>query len=326
MPLSVAGPVSVVIFLIVAYSSWRNGLYSTVVTLFIVVLSVSAAFLCLGPMPRMMGVSRMGWYAPPVCFLGVFLLSLVVLQTLANYLLPPRVTLPKTADSVGGAAVGVVNAYFLTGFLMIGFALIPGTGGAEDKVAFLGADTFVAHTMSWMSRMTGSTTLDADEFLRLARQEKYDYVVRERDDSEVDRENAVCFANLYRLGQALKAYTAANGNAYPDKLDELLDYIPGRSKNERMIEEMLTCPATKIPYRLFPVRNYAQVAGDRRYVLIYDAVGGSLPPPREDQCVGHQGRGLWKRPVLFGDLKVDWISEPDFRALLKVQRETLNSP
>ncbi len=320
MSLSIASIVSVVIFLVVAYSSWRNGLYSTIVTLFVIVLSASVAFLCLGPMPKMMGVSRLGWYAPPACLLGVFLLSLVVLQTLANYLYPPRVTLPKAADGIGGAAVGIVSALFLTGFLMIGFALLPGTGGAEDKVVFFGADAFVARTMSWMSACAGSTRLDADEFLRRARKEKYAYFVRERDYSEIDRENLVCFGNLHRLGQALKAYTTAYGNAYPPKIEDLLDYFPGRGRTqwkEEQIQEMMNCPATKMPYRLFPVKDYNQVVGDRRYVLIYDAVGGEA---------GHLGRGAGKRAAVFGDLKVDWILEPDFRALLKVQRETLTAP
>ena len=202
MSLTVAGIVSVVIFCVIVYSSYRNGLYSTAVTLFVIALSGAAAFLCLGPVPRMMLFNRMGWYAPAVCFLGVFLLSLVVLQTLANYLLPPRVMLPKAVDDVGGAALGVVNACALTGVLMIGFGLIPGTGGPEDKTVFLYSDVLVAKSMSWLSHGAGSTTLDADEFLRRVRKEKTFFRPKARPDDQVYDENYQCAQRLGWLGKA----------------------------------------------------------------------------------------------------------------------------
>lgn len=322
MSLSVASIVSVVIFLIVAFSCHRNGLYSTLVTLFTMVLSATAAVTLLVPLSRIPLFARMGWYTPPICFLGTFLLGLVILQTLANYLYPPRLVLPKLVDVVGGSVLGLLNAYFLTGFLMVGFGLFPGTGDAEDKVIFLKADVFFAESMALISRETGSTVLDADEFLRNVRKEKYDYrVLKEKYDPvrrewrarDFDDENTECFIGIERLGRAIRDYAKANDGRYPQKLEDVVDYLPGQKKEEK-IEEMLSCPLTRYHYRLFPVTNYRDVEGDKNYVLMYDAVGGEA---------GHLGKGLGKRAVLFADGHVDWVSEDRLRALLQAQQNAM---
>jgi len=326
--LSVAGIVSVVIFLIVGFSCYRNGLFSTLVTLFIVVLSSAAAMLCLGPMPRMMFVSRLGWYAPPLCFFGVFLLGLVILQTIANYLFPPKLTLPKLVDVLGGSILGLVTALFTTGVLMVAFALFPGTGEPEDKVVFLKADAFFVRSMSWLSRWTGSTRLDDDEFLRRVRREKYDYHVRERTEIEIDQENQECFRRLNTLGVALKRYLTDMNGVYPESIDDLYKYVPGRT-TDKLWAELTVCPATKMAYRLFPVRNFKAIDGDKNYVLIYDSVGGYLPPPHDADWVGHRGLGEGKRPALTADapaFRVRWIPETDLRGLLDAQRAAQKSP
>jgi hypothetical protein len=317
--LSVASIVSVVIFLIVAYSCHRNGLFSTLATLFIMVFSATAAVTLLVPLSRIPLLAQMGWYTQPICFMGTFLLSLVILQTLANYLYPPRLVLPRLVDVVGGSVLGLLNAYFLMGFLMVGFGLFPGTGEKEDKVVFLNADVFFAKSMALISRQTGSVALDADEFLRNIRKEKYDYRVREEKYDPLRREwrardfadeNGECFIRLQRLGTAIQDYAKANDGRYPQKLEDLVEYLPGQ-KTKEAIEKMLNCPVTDFPYRLFPVKSYREVEGDKNYVIMYDAVGGEA---------GHLGKGLGKRPVLFADRHVDWVLEGDLKALLQAQK------
>jgi hypothetical protein len=297
--LSIAGVVSVVIFIAVAYSCARNGLFSTLTMLFVLVLSGAAAMMCLGPLPRLMVIDRMGSFAPAVCFMVVFLVSLVVLQTLANYLLPPKVTLPKIADIGGGAALGLVAALFTTGALMTGYALFPGTGEAGDKVVIFGADAFYVRSMSLMSGAVGSSKLDAADFLRRARQEKYVINVRERTSTDFEDENIECGRNLWQLGIALKAYTAATRDNYPASLSELAEYVPGHLTDAQR-QAFLVCPLTKRPYTLFPVKNWAEVKDDPRYVVIFDTVGGPA---------GHRGIGDGKRMVLYANGKNAWVSD-----------------
>jgi hypothetical protein len=222
--------------------------------------------------------------------------------------------MPRPVDVVGGTVLGLANAYILTGFLMLGFALFPGLGEASDKVIFLNADTFVAKSMEWMSARAGSVEFNADKFLEEARKEKYVYRVRERNDDEILQENGDCLRNLDRLGQALKKCIEVEGG-YPESLKNIARYIPGAQRlSSEQVRAMTVCPATKLPYRLFPVQNFREIDGDEKYVLMYDAVEGE---------VGHLGYGKGQRPVLFANFKVNWTSDARLKALLEAQKNVL---
>lgn len=303
---------SVVIFVIIAYSCYRNGLFSTLVMLFIIVLSAMLAVALFVPLSRVALFARMGWFTQPICYMAVFLLSLIIMQTVANYLYPPRLVLPKAVDVVGGSVLGLVNAYFLTGFLMVGLSLFPGTGGPDEKVVILNADVFFARSMEWISRRAGSADFNAEAFLRNVKKEKYYYSVRPRKDIEIRDENVVCFVQLQRLRRALEQYIDGN-QEYPKDIGELKDYLRGRISAEKR-ERMIRCPVTNFRYRLFRPRDYQSIKGDKFYVLIYDAVGGGA---------SHLGEGFGKRAVLFADGRVRWTTEDDLKVYLKAQREAM---
>jgi hypothetical protein len=269
----------------------------------------------------------MGWYAPPICYLGIFLLSFVILQTLANFLYPPRVTFPKTVDSAGGAAVGVVNALFVTGALMVGLALFPGAGEADEKVAFLGADEFFVRSMAWMSARTGSVPLDADAFLARAKREKYDYRPKERTDEEVYDENYKCAQRLTLLGQALQSYVGNNGK-YPDNVDQLVPkdeptrYLPRLPATVKP-EDVKVCPATRRPYRVFPVPDpsiFEKLSETDRFILLFDAISGPYGHLKE-RSESVDNRYMDKRPVCMKNGRVEWITEEKFRGLYQGQLE-----
>ena len=315
MSLSAAGIISVVIFFVVAYSCYRNGLYSTLVTLFTMVVSGTTATALMIPLAKIPLVAATGWYAPPLCFLGTFLLCLVILQTLANFLYPPRLTLPKTVDVVGGAVLGLLNAYFLTGVLMTGLGLFPGTGEEEDKVVFLRADAFFAHSMALVSEHMGSVPLNAEEFLHNVRKEKYDYRVSERTEMQIGLDNGDCAVRVLRIGRAIQKFVKANGGRYPESLDDLADYLDVQGpRTDKAIEEMLICPLTHFRYRLFPVRDYKEIEGDKDFVLVWDAVGGEA---------GHLGNQTGRRPVFCADGSVRWLTEGDLRVLLDAQKSVM---
>ena len=310
--LSVAGIISVAVFIVVAYSCYRNGLFSALVTLFVMVISGTTATALMIPLSKIPLFGAIEWYTPPICFLGTFLLSLVILQTLANFLYPPRLTVPKSVDVMGGAALGLLNAYFLTGVLMTGLGLFPGTGETEDKVVFLRADAFFAHSMALLSGHTGSAPFNADEFLHNVRKEKYRYQVRDRDEMEKDMENTDCAIRIQLLGNALKKFIKANGGKYPEALEDLGQYLEIQGpRTEKAIQEKLVCPLTGFQYHLFPVRDYREAEGDRNFILLWDAVGGDA---------GHLGNQTGKRPAFFVDGVVRWVSEGDLRALLTAQK------
>jgi hypothetical protein len=315
LDLSVASIFSVIIFIIVACSCLANGLFSTAVTFFVIVFSAMLAVAFFEPLCGFPMLSGMGWYAPPVCYMATFLLSASIMQTLTNYLYPPRLVMPKRVNLIGGGVLGLLNALFLTGFLMTGFALLPGTGGPEEKAVFLNADVFFARSMEWMSRQAGSVRFDAAQFLRDAKKEKQRYTVLPMGEPQMDRANGACFIALDALGKALKNYVQANHGAYPAKLDDLKDHLRGQESDEAR-ERRLRCPLTGMRYRLFPVGDYASVEGDKDYVLIYDAVGGEA---------GHLGYGKGKRPALCADGRVRWIAESDLKVLLEAQQAALET-
>jgi hypothetical protein len=293
--------------------------------LFITVLSAALSIACLGPLTKIELVSQLDWYAPPVCCMGVFVLGLVIMQTLANYLFPPRLNLPKRVDKVAGSLLGVVNAYFLTGFLMAGFALFPGTGDPADKVIFLGADAFFAKSMEWMSARAGSGEFSADEFLRETREEKIRNSVRERKEDDVLQEYSECAIRLDLLGKSLKACLEANGNRYPEKIEDLFDYHV-RRKTSKSPEPLMTCPATGLYYQLFQVEDFGEIerlpTEDReKYILIYERGMAGQDALR----YGHLGFRAKQRPALCADFKVHWFGDTDMRGLLRGQRAAMES-
>ncbi|HUV38429.1 MAG TPA: CvpA family protein [Planctomycetota bacterium] len=322
MSLSVASLVSVVIFVIIAYSSYRNGLYSTLVMLFVIVLGSMIAVSVLVPLWNTALLGRMGWNAPPVIFLSVFLISVGVLQTVANYLYPPRLVLPKAVDVGGGTVLGLVNAYFLTGVLMTGFSMFPGTGERHNKVVFLGADVFFARTIAWVSRHAGSAPFDADTFLAETKKEKYQYSLNPKiKEREQERLEGECGIRLHKLNQLLREYVDQTGQ-YPRVVEDLLTVATGKMTPKRA-REMITCPATDWRYRIFPgaaspytftVADFKAIDGRSEFILIYDAIGGEA---------GHQGNNKGRRAVLRANGRTDWPSEEEFLEQLQAQYNRL---
>jgi hypothetical protein len=308
--LSVATITSIVIFLVVGYSCYRNGLFSTLVMLFIIVFSAMAAVALYVPLWRVPLFAKMGWHAPPILFLSTFLLCVGIMQSVANYLLPPRLTLPKRLDIIGGAVLGLVNAYLMTGVLMMAFAMFPGTGGPSDKVVVLRADAFFAKTMAMASRRSGSVTLDADAFLEAARREKYLFTSREIKDREEERLEIACGTALDRLYQPLLRFVEKE-KRFPERVEELATYLPGRVK-EKDLPNWLVCPCTGYRYRCAPVdmERWESIRSDRTYILLYDAVGGEA---------GHQGRQAGRRAVLLGNGNAEWLDEETFEVWIRAQ-------
>jgi len=316
MPLSTAGILSVAVFILVGYACVRNGFFSAVVMLFVTVLSAMTAMALLVPLWHIPLFGHMGWYAPPILFTATFLVSVGIMQTVANYLLPPRLVLPKSVDVGGGAVLGLLMAYFMTGVLTTAFAMFPGTGAEHDKVVFLNADGFFAHTMAWASRRSGAVALDAERFLAGIRKEKYQYSLKEMKDDDVRNEWDTCMRRLGQLSRLLREYMAEKG-AYPQKLEDVLQYAPRKMTPEREWE-MTTCPATHWRYRLFPVEDFSEHDGDRDFILIYDAIGGDA---------GHGGRQAGKRVVVTANEKNDvvWIKEETFRVQIQRQWDAYNA-
>ena len=318
--LTVAGIASVIIFLVVAVSCCRNGLYSTIVMTFIGLLSAFLAVSLFVPMARVPLFEKvLSWYAPGICCLGTFVLALVIMQTVANYLLPPRIELPKWLDRIGGTALGLVLALFLTGFLTSGLMMLPGTGGPGDKVVFLEADRFFARSMAWLSGWAGSKPLDAREFLAKLKAERVMFIPRDRGDIESRNENADATRRLSGLWTAIRRYAADNGGAFPQKIEDLTDYLPrSLQKTSRGVAKGLIDPVTGLTYRVFPFKTLDDArtgAGDTIVAWTRGVAG------KDRDRFMYLGNNVGKRPVLYATGEVSWETHESVREVLRAQVE-----
>jgi hypothetical protein len=300
--LSVASIASLVIFLIVTWSCFRNGLFSTLVMLFIIVFSSALAMGLFIPVSKMFFIANwLGWYTAPLTMLAIFLISLLVMQAVGAYLFPPRLSLPKLADMIGGAALGLVNAWLLTGFLMVAFALFPGTGNAEDKVVFLGAEAGFVKSMSWLGSRAGSVPLKTAEFLAAIKKEKFKYIERERTEVAIDEENRECFTDLSYLYNACKLYAEKNEGKGPTDVSQLVGFAG-------VTHDMAACPASHLSYRLFPVTSFKDVEGDENFVLIWEPASA------------HLGAGEGKFGAVFADGRPHWVKQGDLEKMIRQQK------
>ena len=330
MSFSVAEITSIVIVLAVAYSGYYNGLLGAVVTLCVVVFSAILAVNLYAPIARMGFLAGLGWYAVPVCLLVVFVFFLFLLQFLANGIYPPVLTVPKKLNQSSGAIAVFAAGFFMAGFLMITFALLPGTGGPADRQGLLNSDEFFAKAIQSISSWCGSVQFNADEFLVEARKEKVQFQPRDysRDDpkEEMYNKNNKCWEQLRKVGVAIQDYADQNEGEFPKSPVDLLDYLSGKPS---VRNRTIACPLTKQRYGFFPVKNYRDVEGDEDFILVYDVV--QAPYGHQLEVQGKRGEFVTKRAVLFagkrgGEVRKPyprWVEEEDFTRLLRAQREAM---
>lgn len=122
---------SVLLILGVAYAQYRNGLFTSVTMLMMVLLSGLVAFGFWEPLAD--GLERafqqnLKWLAGCEDFLVILLLfsgTFLILRLVVQYLAPEMIEEHGTVQLLGGGAVGGVTGYFLAGFLICAMQTLP---------------------------------------------------------------------------------------------------------------------------------------------------------------------------------------------------------
>lgn len=280
--------VSVVIFLVLLYSGYLNGLFSSVATLFMLLICISIAMGFYVPLSSPDLMQNMGPYAAPICLLGLFLVSFFLLQAIVNVVTPPDVKLGKWVNKLGGLGVAALNAYLATGFIMTAFFLFPWTGVSADRYpVMLRADRAFVQMFGrlnyTMNYMTGGSLFPANTFWE-------DLATREAD--------RLCYSNLESFIDPLSAYYDNLGSSRATEKD-IHDLLV-----KKVGEDSLKCPANGEPYVILALRTIPYDLKDRA-VEVYDA----RPSHRLNGKPARMGLYLWRGSVEGERIKVRGVVE-----------------
>ncbi len=117
------------IMLIVGYSAFREGLFTSVIILVNVVLSGLLAFNFWEPLATLIDPMLQGGfldgYQDFVLLLGLFCGALALLRVATNNMANYQIEFPAVAQQFGGAAVGLLSGYLVSGFLICLLETIP---------------------------------------------------------------------------------------------------------------------------------------------------------------------------------------------------------
>jgi hypothetical protein len=109
----------------VAYFHAREGLFTAVLMLVNVLVSGLLAFNFWEPMASVFGSGALKPYADVFCLVLLFCASLIVLRVITNNLNDEQIEFPPAPQALGGAAVGLLTGYLLSGFLICALETIP---------------------------------------------------------------------------------------------------------------------------------------------------------------------------------------------------------
>lgn len=126
-----------------------------------------------------------------------------------------------------------------------------------------------------------------------------------------------CASNMRQIGQVMAMYANANGEHFPDKLEDLLQYDPSLSRS------VFVCPSDdKVPPSSASLQAAQQeIASGKNCSYVY--LGGDLTAAVTPDTVllyepltDHQGQGM---NVMFGDFRVEWLARSEAQKILDQQ-------
>lgn len=265
--MSVALIISIVVFLAIVYSGYRNGLFSSAATLFMLALAMVIAAEFYGPIAATPLCRNMGDYAESVCMFLLFVVGYFMLQVTANLFTPPTVHMRRSVNKLGGIGLSVVNATILSGFLGLVFCMMPWTGVQGGHLAgesFIGTP-LIADGMARLVRGVGGNAVDpAALFTRLKTAEEDRVCYRNLDDI-LDR-----LSDLYRDWESSERLTTdilkdaiENGTRLP---------VDGLSGGKGVGAAEMKCPCDGRDYIIIPVGIGAlATVKEKENIQVYDA-------------------------------------------------------
>lgn len=128
----------VVLILCIAFFQALQGLFSGVIMCVLTILSAALAFGTFEDLYYGVLIDRMPNHGEAVALVSIFILSLLLLRTLADNGIKGNMVFPVWADRIGGFLLGFVSATIIVGFIELGFQSLP------FDSTFLGFNRFVA--------------------------------------------------------------------------------------------------------------------------------------------------------------------------------------
>lgn len=314
--MSAAFIISVVIFLVILYSGYLNGLFSSVTTLLLLTVGIAFSMSFYTRLAETRLCQPMGDYAEPVCLAVLFVLGYFALQIVANVFAPPMMHMKRIVNKVGGIGVNVGTAMLMTGFMGMLFYMTPWTGIHKGSGEFIGAH-LVARGFEQMTLVTGGVRFDADEFFKRLKKNECDRVCRRNLQN-------ICI----RLSDVYK-----NRDTFDPLTEMKLRNAVVNGKNLRAEDDSggkgvgdagIICPHNDKPYefRVLRFRDIPHRSKTRSGVIhVYD-------PEASHDLNGkpaHMVLRTWKNNRGKLKSKIELIPKEEFKEELKRQREELGT-
>lgn len=118
--------VAVALVLAITFYQSMFGLFSGLINLFCTIMAAAVSFGCFQQVTRLLveqGVHPA--YSEPASFVGLFLVTLLLLRTVTDLYIRGNVHVPMYVDWGGGAVCGFFNAQITVGVVMLGFLMLP---------------------------------------------------------------------------------------------------------------------------------------------------------------------------------------------------------
>jgi len=117
---------ALVLTLAIIFLNSIYGLFSGLVNLFCVIAAAAVAFGFFEPLNDVLTKAELHpSYSEPVAFVGLFIITLLILRLLSDMLIRGNVRVPMSVDWGGGALCGFFIAQFSVGILVLGFLMLP---------------------------------------------------------------------------------------------------------------------------------------------------------------------------------------------------------
>ncbi len=120
---------TVLVMLIVAYAFSREGLFTALTMLINVILAGVIAFNFFEPLASLLESGFQGGafvgFEDLLCLMFLFCGSLGLLRIVTNNLSPRQIEFPPSIQQLGGAAVGLIIGYLVSGFLVVAMQTMP---------------------------------------------------------------------------------------------------------------------------------------------------------------------------------------------------------
>ena len=248
--MSTALVISAVIFLLILYSGYLNGLFSSVTTFLLLTVGIAFSMSFYARLAETRLFRPMGDYAGPVSLAVLFMLGYFTLQIVANLFAPPVMRMKRIVNKLGGISVSALTAMLMTGFMGLLFYMTPWTGIHKGTGEFIGVH-LVARGFEHLTWATGGVKFNVNEFFKRLKKKECDRVCY-RNLQNI----SIILSDVYRNRDTFERFTKKKlHNAIVNGTNLLSD---GTSGGKGVGDAGIICPHNDMPY-VFSVLRFRDV-------------------------------------------------------------------